>query len=66
MAHCLFFTMLKHCRLLRICPGRYFADKNLWINVVYILHTFCTVPTIGADGQMIPVELKMKDRGVVT
>ncbi|OCH88668.1 cytochrome P450 [Obba rivulosa] len=43
----------------RICPGRYFSDLVLFINVACILHTFDVTPAFDAQGQAIKVEPEM-------
>ncbi|RPD61602.1 CyP450 monooxygenase [Lentinus tigrinus ALCF2SS1-6] len=39
----------------RICPGRYFAESALFINVAAVLHTFDISPPIDEDG--VPVKI---------
>ncbi|KAI0354238.1 CyP450 monooxygenase [Trametes cingulata] len=43
----------------RVCPGRYFADDALFINVASLLHVFDIMPALNELGQPIPVEAKM-------
>lgn len=45
----------------RICPGRYFADAALFLNVARVLHVFDISPPRDAAGQPIRIEPKMKD-----
>ncbi|TBU63494.1 cytochrome P450 [Dichomitus squalens] len=40
----------------RICPGRYFAEAALFINVACALHVFDITQPLGEDGQ--PIEIK--------
>ena len=42
--------------LCRICPGRYFAEAALFINVACALHVFDITPPLGEDGR--PIEIK--------
>ncbi|OCH88111.1 cytochrome P450 [Obba rivulosa] len=44
----------------RICPGRYFSDMTLFMNVACILHTFDITPALDAQGKPIEVEPKMQ------
>ncbi|TBU24744.1 cytochrome P450 [Dichomitus squalens] len=41
----------------RICPGRYFAEAALFINVACALHVFDITQPLGEDGQ--PIEIKL-------
>ena len=34
----------------RICPGRYFAETTLFINIACVLHVFDITPPLGEDG----------------
>jgi len=43
----------------RICPGRYFSDMSLFLNVAYVLHTFDISPALDTQGNMIKPEPKM-------
>jgi len=43
----------------RICPGRYFSDMSLFINVAYVLHTFDITPALDAQGNPIKPAPKM-------
>ncbi|KAI0667766.1 CyP450 monooxygenase [Trametes maxima] len=45
----------------RICPGRYFADAALFLNIARVLHAFEIGPPLGGDGLPIRIEPKMKD-----
>ncbi|TBU24745.1 cytochrome P450 [Dichomitus squalens] len=40
----------------RICPGRYFAEAALFINIACALHVFNITQPLGEDGQ--PIEIK--------
>ena len=40
----------------RICPGRYYAEASLFINIACILHVFDIGPPLGNDG--LPIEIK--------
>ncbi|KAI0754718.1 CyP450 monooxygenase [Daedaleopsis nitida] len=43
----------------RICPGRYFAETSLFINLAMVLHVFNIAPPLDAYGQPIRIEPKM-------
>ncbi|KAI0693293.1 cytochrome P450 [Cerioporus squamosus] len=43
----------------RICPGRYFADASLFINIAMVLHVFNITLPLDKSGNPIPLELKM-------
>ncbi|KAI8994236.1 CyP450 monooxygenase [Trametes punicea] len=45
----------------RICPGRYFADATLFLNVARVLHVFEIGPPLDTDGRPVRIEPKMKD-----
>ncbi|RPD62683.1 CyP450 monooxygenase [Lentinus tigrinus ALCF2SS1-6] len=45
----------------RICPGRYFADNSLFINIAMVLHTFNVTPPVDKNGEPIHIELKMAE-----
>ena len=45
----------------RICPGRYFADAALFLNIARVLHVFEIGPPRDDAGQPIRIEPKMKD-----
>ncbi|TBU24748.1 cytochrome P450 [Dichomitus squalens] len=45
----------------RICPGRYFAEAAMFINVASALHVFDITPPLGGDGKSIKVEYNMTD-----
>ncbi|KAI0330737.1 cytochrome P450 [Cubamyces sp. BRFM 1775] len=40
----------------RICPGRYFADNSLFINIACLLHVFDIKLAVDEHGAAIPVE----------
>ncbi|KAI0754759.1 cytochrome P450 [Daedaleopsis nitida] len=42
----------------RICPGRYFAEATLFINIASILHTLDITPPVDEHGQPIQIEVK--------
>ncbi|EMD33679.1 hypothetical protein CERSUDRAFT_117766 [Gelatoporia subvermispora B] len=44
----------------RICPGRYFSDLTLFMNVACILHTFDITPALDDHGKPIEVEPRMQ------
>ncbi|KAI0659781.1 O-methylsterigmatocystin oxidoreductase [Cubamyces menziesii] len=43
----------------RICPGRYFADDTLFINIASILHVFRILPPLDVSGRPIFPEVKL-------
>lgn len=43
---------------LRICPGRYVADANLWIAIASILATFSISKVIGVNGEEMSPSLE--------
>ncbi|KAI0712492.1 cytochrome P450 [Earliella scabrosa] len=45
----------------RICPGRYFAEAALFLNMARVLHVFDISPPLDERGQVIAIEPKMKD-----
>ena len=59
------FRLLKHMLSLvhgyRICPGRYFADAALFINIASVLHVFDITPPLDDDGNAIHVNVEMSD-----
>jgi hypothetical protein len=44
----------------RICPGRFFADSSLYINVVQSLAAFHISKAVGKDGREVDVDVKPK------
>ncbi|KAI1322474.1 OrdA protein [Xylariaceae sp. FL0255] len=44
----------------RICPGRFFEDASLYINIVRCLAVFKLSKAVDEDGQEVDVEVKMK------
>ncbi|KAI0693296.1 cytochrome P450 [Cerioporus squamosus] len=46
----------------RKCPGRFFADASIFINVAMILHVFNISPAFDTHGRVTPLELKMTNR----
>ncbi|KAI8996324.1 CyP450 monooxygenase [Trametes punicea] len=42
----------------RICPGRYFAEDSLFLNMASILHVFDILPALDKSGKPIPVDVK--------
>ncbi|OCH93698.1 cytochrome P450 [Obba rivulosa] len=49
----------------RICPGRYFAELSLFINVTCVLHIFDITPALDTQGKEVKVEPNMTS-GFVT
>jgi cytochrome P450 len=49
----------------RVCPGRFFADSSLYINIVQTLATFNLGKAVGDDGREIEVNARPKP-GVLT
>lgn len=49
----------------RVCPGRFFADSSLYINIVQTLATFNLSKAVGDDGKEIEVDARPKP-GVLT
>ncbi|EIW59412.1 CyP450 monooxygenase [Trametes versicolor FP-101664 SS1] len=45
----------------RICPGRYFADAALFLNIARVLHVFDISAPLDVAGQPIRIQPKMKD-----
>lgn len=45
----------------RICPGRYFAQDGLFINLASILHVFDITPPLDEHGNPIKVGYRMSD-----
>ncbi|KAI0705408.1 cytochrome P450 [Earliella scabrosa] len=45
----------------RICPGRYLALDNLFINAASVLHVFDIGPPLGEGGQPIKIKPEMSD-----
>lgn len=45
----------------RTCPGRYFANSSLFINIALILHTLDITPPLDEQGKAIVIEHKMTD-----
>ncbi|RPD62684.1 cytochrome P450 [Lentinus tigrinus ALCF2SS1-6] len=43
----------------RNCPGRYFADASLFLNIAMLLHVFNITPPLDKDGVPEHMELKM-------
>ncbi|KAG5650208.1 hypothetical protein H0H81_000309 [Sphagnurus paluster] len=43
----------------RICPGRHFAEANLWIAIASILASFTISKAIGEDGKEITPEINL-------
>ncbi|KAI0326111.1 cytochrome P450 [Cubamyces sp. BRFM 1775] len=43
----------------RVCPGRYFAEDMLFINIASILHIFSILPALDASGRPILPEVKL-------
>lgn len=49
----------------RICPGRFFADSSLYLNIVQSLAAFTIGKAVGKDGNEIEVDVKPKP-GILT
>ena len=49
----------------RICPGRFFADSSLYLNIVQSLAAFNISKAVGKDGREIEVNVKPKP-GILT
>nr|VWO97107.1 N/A [Ganoderma boninense] len=45
----------------RTCPGRYFANSSLFINIASILHTFDITPPLDEQGKPLVIEYQMTD-----
>ena len=45
----------------RICPGRYFADDSLFLNVACVLHVFDIEPPLDDNGNPIRIEPRVTD-----
>ncbi|PIL22777.1 cytochrome P450 [Ganoderma sinense ZZ0214-1] len=45
----------------RTCPGRYFANSSLFINIAFILHTFNITPPLDEQGKAIVIEHTMTE-----
>ncbi|KAI1791793.1 cytochrome P450 [Ganoderma leucocontextum] len=45
----------------RICPGRYFAENGLFINVASALHVFNITPPVDEKGQIIKIKPQTTD-----
>ncbi|KAI0693294.1 cytochrome P450 [Cerioporus squamosus] len=46
----------------RICPGRYFAEASLFINIAMVLHVFDISPPLDETGRATPIQLRMTNR----
>ena len=44
---------------IRLCPGRYYADASLFINVAMVLHVFDISPPLDKDGKAMNVNPQM-------
>ncbi|OAA69925.1 O-methylsterigmatocystin oxidoreductase [Akanthomyces lecanii RCEF 1005] len=44
----------------RICPGRFFADSSLFLNIAQTLATFSFTKKVGKDGKEIDVNIEAK------
>ena len=44
----------------RMCPGRFFADTGLYLNIVQTLAVFNIKKAVGADGKEVGVDVKVK------
>ena len=45
----------------RICPGRYFADSGLFINIASVLHVFDIGLPLDSAGNPVRIALTMTD-----
>ncbi|KAM5536777.1 hypothetical protein V8D89_009495 [Ganoderma adspersum] len=45
----------------RICPGRYFAEATLFINIACVLHVFDITPPLGEDGRPMKINYVQSD-----
>ncbi|KAJ8462272.1 hypothetical protein ONZ51_g11007 [Trametes cubensis] len=43
----------------RVCPGRYFAEDTLFINIASVLHVFNITPALNENGIPVAVEYKI-------
>ena len=43
----------------RICPGRYFAENGLFINIASALHVFDITPPVDEKGEVINIVPQM-------
>ncbi|KAI0331701.1 cytochrome P450 [Cubamyces sp. BRFM 1775] len=50
----------------RICPGRYFAEDGLFINIASVLHAFDILPAIDERGNPVPVKYEIADSGLLS
>ena len=50
----------------RICPGRFFADDSLFVNIAQTLACFTLKQKVGADGQDISVDQVTGQPGILT
>ena len=48
---------------IRICPGRYFADTALFLNIACVLHLFNIAQPVDESGNPIEMSVKMSDDG---
>ena len=44
---------------IRLCPGRYYADASLFINVAMVLHVFDISPPLDKDGKGMNINSQM-------
>ncbi|KAI0712382.1 O-methylsterigmatocystin oxidoreductase [Earliella scabrosa] len=45
----------------RICPGKYFAEAAIFINIASVLHVFDITPPLDHNGQPIKIHPRMSD-----
>ena len=45
----------------RICPGRYFAENGLFINIASVLHIFDITPPVDEEGREIKIEPRVSN-----
>ncbi|KAI0690874.1 cytochrome P450 [Cerioporus squamosus] len=56
-----FVIFLRYPLCPTICPGRYFGDAALFINVAALLHVFDITPPVDENGREIHIEPRMAD-----
>ncbi len=52
------------CLFFRICPGRYFAESMLLLNMASVLHVFEISAALDGDGKPIRIQPSMADGAV--
>ncbi|KAI0693295.1 CyP450 monooxygenase [Cerioporus squamosus] len=46
----------------RVCPGRYFAEASLFINIAMVLHVFTITPPLDENKDPIQIEMQMENK----